>query len=248
MEELVLARKNEYSYYYGDCSEYCDSPSGIYTEFYGEIAIRQINVVFDDLIPSSKNDILYDGVMSDLDMSDSERIEKSVFERNWSASGGPKNILYRKGDASLPIAPKTVICHIVNNEAKWGKGFVTSLSDKYPFSKKRYTEFCGCYEKDNLLGRVLIDKVEENIYIANMFAQNGYRKSRLDKKRYVDYNSLKLCLQEIANFSLLHRYSIQMPRIGAGLGGGDWLVIENLVKENICYYGIDNYVIDPEGE
>ncbi|CDL35455.1 hypothetical protein AB6G67_09550 [Enterobacter hormaechei] len=35
-----------------------------------------------------------------------------------------------------PLKKSTVIAHIVNNKGKWGKGFVLSLSNKYPAAKK----------------------------------------------------------------------------------------------------------------
>jgi hypothetical protein len=54
-----------------------------------------------------------------------------------------------------------------------------------------------------------------------MYAQDGIKKNVNDKNQCVCYSSLDVCLEKLSEFALVHRLSIQMPRIGAGLGGGD---------------------------
>lgn len=61
----------------------------------------------------------------------------------------------------------------------------------------------------------------------------------MTKKQCVCYASLEVCLEKLSDFALVNRLSVQMPRIGAGLGGGDWNIIESLILKQICYKMID---------
>ncbi|EPL0393371.1 Appr-1-p processing protein [Enterobacter ludwigii] len=228
----------------------------ILNEFIGEVATRQINIIDGEYYASSslldKNEkigfLLYDGKKSDLDLSDSEEISDTEFERVWMDSidslKEKKRIKYLSGNAVEPLNKSTVIAHIVNNKGKWGRGFVLSLSNKYPVSKKYYLRN---FEQNSVpeLGSVDFFMVDDpkRIFIANMFAQDGIKKNFSDKNQYVCYESLDICLAKLCDYALVNRLSIQMPRIGAGLGGGDWSVIESLILKNICYKLIDCTVL-----
>ncbi|ELY2043299.1 MULTISPECIES: macro domain-containing protein [Enterobacter] len=228
----------------------------ILSEFIGDVATRQINIVDGEYYASSslldKNEqvgfLLYDGKKSDLDLSDSEEISNEEFESVWMDSldsfKEKNRIKYLSGDAVKCLDKSTVIAHIVNNKGKWGKGFVLSLSKKYPASKKNYHNNF----KDNgvpELGKVDFVMVDDQkrIFVANMFAQDGIKKNNNDNNQYVCYEFLDICLAKLSDFALMNRLSVQMPRIGAGLGGGDWSIIESLILKNICYKMIDCTVL-----
>ncbi len=238
--------------YYKGSVDFIAGEGVIFNEFIGEVATRQINIIDGDYYASSslldKNDkvgfLLYDGKKSELDLSDAEEISNEEFETFWQTSTSSlqekKQIKYLSGDAAEPLKKNTVIAHIVNNKGKWGKGFVLSLSNKYPAAKEYYL---NSFKGNNIpeLGRVDFVKVDaqEHIFIANMYAQNGIKKNVNDKKQCVCYASLEVCLEKLSDFALVNRLSVQMPRIGAGLGGGDWNIIESLILKKICYKMID---------
>ncbi|WP_336233991.1 Appr-1-p processing protein [Enterobacter bugandensis] len=238
--------------YYKGSVDFIASEGVILNEFIGEVATRQINIIDGDCYASSslldKNDkvgfLLYDGKKSELDLSDAEEISNEEFETFWQTSTSllqeKKQIKYLSGDAAEPLKKNTVIAHIVNNKGKWGKGFVLSLSNKYSAAKEYYL---NSFKGNNIpeLGMVDFVKVDaqEQIFIANMYAQNGIKKNVNDKKQCVCYASLEVCLEKLSDFALVNRLSVQMPRIGAGLGGGDWNIIESLILKKICYKMID---------
>lgn len=237
--------KKDIVYLYSDCSEICDNPAEIYTEFDGEIATRQINISCGEMIASSKSDILYDGKKSDLDFSFIQEIDKAKFEEAWVKAKGESYIEYSNGDASESLGKNFIICHVVNNKKKWGKGFVLSLEKKIPGAKKSYINFFSETNENNVLGYV--DFYSRNdVFVASLFAQDGIRKNVKDKGVYISYESLKRSLNIVRYFCLLNRKSIQMPRIGAGLAGGDWGIIAKIIQNHICYYGIRCVVIDLE--
>ena len=83
-------------------------------------------------------------------------------------------IHYVTGDATRPIGtgPK-LLCHICNDLGGWGKGFVLSVSKRWPGDKRWIaTERAQGHW---LLGQVQFVTADESIVVANMIAQHGYR-------------------------------------------------------------------------
>jgi len=240
--------------YYKAETEFARTTGTILTEFDDEIATRQISIAGDKiLISSSLTDwdeeigyLLYDGKKSELDLTDSTLIDNNIFESFWKkgleSSKDKPALSYQTGNAAFPLKDATVIAHVVNNKGKWGKGFVLALSEMYPAAEKEYKNWAsGRTEQAFLLGEVQFVSVApgSRIFVANMLAQDGIRKSANDKTTYLSYEALDRCLTALKEFSLRERLSIQMPRIGAGLGGGDWEKIKSLLEENISYYKIE---------
>jgi O-acetyl-ADP-ribose deacetylase (regulator of RNase III) len=55
-----------------------------------------------------------------------------------------------------------------------------------------------------------------------------------DGKRYVSYDAVSEAMQEINLYCKAGRYDqVAMPQIGAGLGGGDWTVIEAIIESEL---------------
>lgn len=243
--------------YLKDEVEFLSGLGVVYTEFIGEIAVRQVNILAGEYFASSslhdRSDsigyLLYDGKKNELDISSAIEIGGEEFEEQWSIALSKQvvknNIIYRQGDATEPQIYPVVIVHIVNNIGKWGKGFVIALSKKYPSCRKRYLELYKSGEPP-VLGDIQVIDVSDGkgIFIGNMFAQDGIKKSHKDNKRYVSYESLSDCLSKLADFCLVNRIlSVQMPMIGTGLGGGDWNQIEKIIQNELCYKKIECYVI-----
>ena len=89
--KVVLMCEKEYYYYYGN-SEFMSGLGVIYTEFTGQRASRQINVLnghsyasscLQDYVPEV-GFLLYDGRKDELDLSDSIKISQEEFERIWA--------------------------------------------------------------------------------------------------------------------------------------------------------------------
>lgn len=225
-----------------------------YSEFIDGICTRQINVIGHTCYASSDlqdwhEDIgylLYDGKIEDLDLSGTEYIGQDEFERMWKKAVGEIHpdgfIRYRHGDAAVPLSERTLILHVVNNTGKWGKGFVLSLSKKYPGAKENYTDWFrrgGGFQ----LGRVNFYQAAPNVVIANMLAQNGIRKNAYDVSQKIDYEALEHCLEQVADYALVHRLNIQAPKFGAGLGGGDWETITGIIRKTLSYRKINCTVL-----
>ena len=117
---------------------------------------------------------------------------------------------------------KGIIIHQVNNKHVMGAGLAKQIRAKYP---QHYND----YMHDELkLGYVIATKINNQLGIFGMIAQNGYGRN----KRYTDYSAFADCLTLINRFHKNHPNTrIYMPYgIGCGLAGGDWVIIEHLIQ------------------
>lgn len=236
-------------YYKCDNIEFLKGYGQLYTEFDDGVATRQINIISNDMYSSSSlhdwnEDIgflLYDGHIDNLDLSDSIPITRLDFENKWQEGivANKSQINYLKGDASLPLEEHTLIIHVVNILGILGEGFVLSLSKQFPLAKREYVKWSKDKETFELgeVQFVCVDQLKAT-FVANMLAQHGVRKNDKDRTTYMDYDVLRLCLRKVARFALKNRLSIQMPKIGSGLAGGDWREIEKIINEELIYYKI----------
>ncbi len=151
-------------------------------------------------------------------------------------------INYVKGDATQPIGEgKKVIVHICNDIGAWGAGFVIALSSKWPHVKNAYKSI-----EEYVLGEVQMVKVEEDTFVMNMIAQKGIRSK--NNPVPVQYRALEICLSKIFT-RLPPGASVHMPRIGCGLAGGKWAMVETII-ENTAKLSpeIKVYVYDFDGQ
>ena len=146
-------------------------------------------------------------------------------------------INYLLGDATEPQGegPHAII-HVNNNIGAWGGGFVLAVSEKWIEPENAYRK--AIKDKTLRLGDIQIIPVGENIVVVNMVAQDGFPNE--ESERAVDYDALGDCLYQVTK-RLPPEYSINLPRIGTGIGGGDWNVIEEILEYELLNYTINVY-------
>lgn len=152
-----------------------------------------------------------------------------------------KEIIYLKVDATFPqVKGYKVIAHICNNRGSWGAGFVMAISKKWSSPEIEYRKWIET--KTATLGEIQLVPVEDEIVIANMIAQDGF--VNFLNPVAVRYESLKECLNKLAYRIKANDVSVHMPRIGCGIAGGKWELIEPIIKETLCKNDIQVYVYD----
>jgi len=134
-------------------------------------------------------------------------------------------IEYRKGNLFAEKHP--IIAHGVNCQGVMGAGVALIVKTRYPEAYKDYLHFCSTRDPEHLLGKVRISE-DNGQLIAHMFTQynTGY------SGRFVSYDAVDDCLLDsrLAEMKLEH---IAMPKIGSGLGGGKWEVIEAIINHRL---------------
>jgi O-acetyl-ADP-ribose deacetylase (regulator of RNase III) len=148
-----------------------------------------------------------------------------------------QNIKYIKGDATTPLAnDNKIILHICNDIGGWGKGFVMAISAKWKEPEQQYRQWYQSQE-NFALGKVQFVQVEDDIWIANLIGQRKINKDE-NGNPPIRYEAVAEGLEKVAAFAKENNASIHMPRIGCGLAGGKWeimepIIINALVDENI---------------
>jgi O-acetyl-ADP-ribose deacetylase (regulator of RNase III) len=150
------------------------------------------------------------------------------------------------GDATDPqgTGPR-IIAHIVNDQGRWGRGFVVAISKRDPVPEQLYRNWFrnGSYMQFEpqlasvpfALGQIQLTAYTDTpeMYVANMVAQRGVRHYR-SQPRATDYDALQTCLHRLAEEAARLGASVHMPRIGCGLGGGVWEEIEPLINDALA--------------
>jgi len=143
-------------------------------------------------------------------------------------------IKYYKGNLFLDY-PNPIV-HGCNSKGVMGSGFAKELVTKYPEIYDGYKNFCA---SPNVLGKIYVSETKRGTYIFNCITQENYGK---DGKKYVSYDAVDSCfftikhLMEPLNFNKIH-----MPKIGAGLGGGNWDIISAIIESHMKDYMVCVY-------
>jgi len=137
------------------------------------------------------------------------------------------------GDATSPRGTgNKIIAHICNNKNRWGAGFVLALSAKWGYPEQFYRA-----RQTYPLGDVDVLSVDQDddgnvLYVANMIAQHDI-KPDLDGNPPIRYDALRTALSKVNKIAMEKNATIHAPRFGSGLSGGNWEIIEEIIKEVI---------------
>lgn len=148
------------------------------------------------------------------------------------------NLFHVVGDATSPVKNPAVIAHVCNTTGKWGKGFVLPLGRKFPQAKGDFLS-----KPSRAINEVSIVDCGNGVHVANMVAQVGTRPRR--GQIPLRYSALHVCLDTVQKFAEANGATVHIPRIGAGLAGGDWNVIKSVITATMK---VDTYVYTLESE
>lgn len=135
-------------------------------------------------------------------------------------------IVYRTGD--LLSSSCKVILHGTNAQGVMGSGIAKQIRKKWP---NVYEIYHLRYKTFGLnLGDIIPVFTVDGRVVVNCVTQENFGH---DKKCYVDYDAIEQCISKIDN--LVYNWDtteVGMPMIGAGLGGGEWPLIEDIIIRN----------------
>lgn len=145
-------------------------------------------------------------------------------------------IEYVLGDLFKSDAP--IMVHGCNSQGVMGSGVAKYVREYYP---EAYTDYRHVYEDRGL-------RTGESIYvhtmnkfhpyhelvIVNAITQNNFGRTG---EVFVDYDAIKQVFEDLNELTqdMTEHVSglpkVAMPRIGAGLGGGDWDIIAQIIED-----------------
>lgn len=145
-----------------------------------------------------------------------------------------------------------IIVHGCNSKGVMGAGFAKSLKDLYPEAYKDYKRVCDgeCYGWPNIVGQIVTTQINDNLCVISAITQKEFGR---DNKQYVDYKAIEQCfeqvykvIEQITEYRMLELGKqnnivtieeaipeVHFPLIGAGLGGGDWNIISEIIERKL---------------
>lgn len=150
-------------------------------------------------------------------------------------------IVYKQGDILLSDA--NIIAHGVNCEGGFGSGIAKQIAQRYPVVREQYVA------KHNAGGWTL-GEIQKVYYseppmravtriVVNCATQQRYGKTDLGP--YVSYPAIRTVFK---NLMLEFPHDIvSVPKIGAGLAGGNWDIIEKIINEESVSREVHVYIL-----
>ena len=143
-----------------------------------------------------------------------------------------EKINYKVGNI-LTNVTTGVLMHSVNTLGVMGAGVARGIKSLYPSTFKTYAEHCN--HQFDVSGSALVGtyiSTKENrgkLTIINAFGQTVIGRAG----RFVSYDALDQIFSDIYSGHLDAVQTIDTVKIGAGLGGGSWSVIEQILLSRI---------------
>ena len=123
------------------------------------------------------------------------------------------------------LYPNSVVVHGCNAQGVMGSGVAKVVRNDFPAA---YYEYIRHHEEFGLLlGSIIPVPILPNRWIVNAITQEFYGR---DGKRYVDYKAVGRAFRAVKVFAEDNGVeTVNYPMIGAGLGGGDWDTIAQII-------------------
>ena len=134
------------------------------------------------------------------------------------------------------------IVHGCNAQGVMGSGVAFAIKQKYP---SVYQDYRKHFEEYGLkLGQSLPVLIDSELVVWNAITQNLFGKTG---ERFVSYDAIEECFRNIdqqitawdlvreADDNLWPEKHIHIPLVGAGLGGGNWEIIREIIEQTVTY-------------
>ena len=143
-------------------------------------------------------------------------------------------IKYIKGDLldAFDKGDVNIIAHGVNCQGVMGSGISKSVKTRYPLVFKHYYDLVQANKVSSPRSADLLGCSQEidmcnNKTIVNLFSQDYYSNRDV---RNTSYDAIDQGLYLIKRY-MQPNEKLGLPKIGAGLGGGDWKIIETIINQ-----------------
>lgn len=144
---------------------------------------------------------------------------------------------YLKGN--LIHVNKGIIVHGCNAKGVMGAGVALAIMNKYPEAYSTYADHVTNHKE--LLGSVAWYEHNSDLLIANAITQQHVGTD----KRQVDYEAIAKCFEKVYALAIKENREVFFPKIGAGLGGGDWKIISTIIENVDGAYQVYKYCVVP---
>jgi O-acetyl-ADP-ribose deacetylase (regulator of RNase III) len=143
---------------------------------------------------------------------------------------------------NLLDAKEDIIGHQVNCQGAMGGGIAKQIKEKYEAAYIGYMNYCYGKNPYDLLGNCQIVDVGKGKFVANLFGQLNYGRT---KYRYTDYDALQNALHQLKAIAKRNKLTVALPyNIGCGLANGDWDVVTEILEQVFSDYDVTLYRLE----
>lgn len=138
-----------------------------------------------------------------------------------------------------------IIVHGCNAQGAMGAGVAYQIKNLWPKAFEDYAHFISCVRENNLspgctlltkdqalafrqgvMGRVINTVISDKLVISNAITQFDYSNSGT---KHTSYQAVYDSFEHILDLARETRLPVHYPLIGAGLGGGNWAIISEII-------------------
>ena len=127
-----------------------------------------------------------------------------------------------------------IIVHGCSAQGVMASGIAKSIKERYPQVYYDYTKHCSFMRRmdpGNLLGSVVFTPITSQLIFISAITQEFY--GRDENVCYVSYNAIETAFEAINKIARSAKLQVKFPMIGAGLAGGDWNTISNIIDKTV---------------
>jgi O-acetyl-ADP-ribose deacetylase (regulator of RNase III) len=142
---------------------------------------------------------------------------------------------YVKGD--LFCSDRQIIAHGCNNQGGFGSGVAGQIARRFPEVRNAYK---NKYQKEGFeLGEIQVvplwKPLTKTKIIVNLITQASYGKQGI----HVSYDACYLAFRTLLRYCQMHMNDLALPKIGSGLGGGRWELVEKELEKALVLYPVE---------
>lgn len=128
-----------------------------------------------------------------------------------------------------------VLIHGCNAQGVMGAGIAKQIKEMYPacFDEYRAELLMQAHGGRSMLGKCIPFVASTELIIINAITQEKYGTD----KRHVDYEAVKKCFMQTVRFAKDEGYHVHYPQVGAGLAGGDWAILNDIIDTVFAEHG-----------
>lgn len=141
-------------------------------------------------------------------------------------------LTYVTGDV-LKVEPTRIIAHGVNCRGGFGSGVAGQIARTFPEVKRGYMRWFK--EGKWKPGEMQVVMTDDGHLVANLATQDTYGR----EGRHVLYDAVEASFRRLLSFAQTRDCAVAMPKIGAGLGGGEWAKVEQILVNLLDEFDID---------
>ncbi len=150
-------------------------------------------------------------------------------------------LIYKQGN--IFESGEKFLAHGCNCKKSMGAGIAKQVRERYPNAYK--ADQATIWGDKNKLGSFTFGIEEDGVMVFNAYTQFDYSRTH----RCVDYGALEKAINKIAQTVKIITVTegaaaLAMPKIGCGLGGGDWNIVSGILERISNAQGIDFHIYE----